>query len=77
MAKARPTAYQYMTDPMLFGQHFVSSSWDSWKTVCKAQFATPAMTPSELAFYRACTGLSEAPTAACRELTLVVRAARW
>ena len=58
------------TDPNIFGPWFSGPSWDTWRVVDKAIFGL-SMTAEELAVFTSITGLTEAPTAPCKEAWLI------
>ena len=58
------------TDPNIFGPWFSGDSWGTWRVVDKAIFGLP-LTSAELAVFTSITGLTEAPTAPCKEAWLI------
>lgn len=62
---------QAMADPKLFGPWFKDAdTWAAWRAFVGALFGLP-LSEAEATTFRACTGRSEAPEAACNEAWLI------
>jgi hypothetical protein len=59
-----------MRDDNVFGQHFRTNTWDSWRVFLSALFALP-MTPAELALFQKHTGRTTPSSEPLREAWLV------